>query len=77
MALQVTQSQDNGYQVYKFTNRGTEYEVLVDVDSVCQVWSNRIGFGGFIRTAPTIYDTLEDMAKRSKTFNNLVTLIKG
>ncbi|MCK5127512.1 MAG: hypothetical protein KAR42_14750 [candidate division Zixibacteria bacterium] len=73
--IQVTTTIDDGYTVYKFEANNTEYEVLTDDGKTYQVWSNRKGCAG--RTPPTCYDSLSDMAKRSKALANLATLIEA
>jgi len=71
--IQVSQTQDSGYTVYSFDANNTKYEVLTDDGKTFQVYSSRKGLTG--RTPPKVYDSLEDMGKRSKALNNLATLI--
>ncbi len=73
--IQVTTTIENGYTIYKFEANNTEYVVLTDDGKTFQVWSNRKGRTG--RTVPTVYDSLADMAKRSKALANLATLIEA
>ena len=70
--LQVTQTEDSGYTVYKFEANNTEYEVLKDDSPYYQVYSKRKSLSRF--SAPKLY-TLEEMAARSKVLNNLSKLI--
>ncbi len=70
--LQVSQTQDSGYTVYKFEANNTEYEVLTDDGVLFTVYSSRIGRSG--RTAPKVY-TIDELAKRSKTLKHLAILI--
>ncbi len=71
--LEVTQTQDTGYTVYSFTANNTEYEVLTENGQTFTVYSSRIGRSG--RPAPQCYDSLADLAKRSKALRNLAALI--
>ena len=71
--LQVNQSFDSGYTVYSFEANNTEYEVLTEDNATFQVWSKRKGLSG--RTAPKVYFSLAEMAKRSKALSHLATLI--
>lgn len=71
--MQITQTQDSGYTVYKFTANNTEYDVLTRNGVEFDVYSSRIGLTG--RTPPKCYDSLEELAKRSKVFKNFSLLI--
>ena len=73
--ITVTQSQSNGYAVYKFNANNTDYEVLTDDNNqTFTVFSRRSGLRWNV---PTVYDNREALAKRSKALSNLVKLIEG
>ena len=70
--LEVTQTQEHGYTVYKFSANNTEYEVLKDESPFYTVYSQRIGRSG--STAPKTY-TLKELSARSKVLRLLAELI--
>ena len=69
--LEINQTTEHGYTVYKFAARGVSFEVLTDDGIAYQVWCERAGQ----RTPPTCYDSLAQLATRSKTFSNFAALI--
>lgn len=71
--MQINQTTDNGYTVYKFAARGVSFEVLTRDGIAFDVYSNQIGRAG--RTPATCYDSLAHLATRSKTFANFAALI--
>ena len=71
--MQINQKLDNGYTVYTFTANNTDYEVLTRNGVQFDVYSSRKGLTG--RTPPKCYDSLEELAKRSKVFKHLALLI--
>lgn len=73
MGINVTQTQDSGYTVYKFDANNTAYEVLSTDGIEFTVYSRRHAFRRV--SPPTVYDSLADMAKRSKALANLAQLI--
>ncbi len=73
--LNITQTEENGLKVYNFTSRKLDYSVIDNGDS-WQVWTTR-GDRRIYGRNLTVYWTLADMAKRSKTFAQLVTLIEA
>lgn len=70
--LQITQTKENGYDVYSFENRGTDYQVLSNDGVFFQVWSKRKSLSNL--SAPKVY-TLKEMAQRSKALKHLAQLI--
>ncbi len=72
--MKIAQTQDSGYTVYKFTANNTAYEVLTDDDQEYQVYSQRNGLKS--TSTPKVYDSLTEMAKRSKALAGLAALIK-
>ncbi len=71
--LEVTQTQESGYKVFKFEANNTEYEVLTNDNKEYQVWSNRKGCAS--DTVLKVYGSLQEMGKRSKALNHLSMLI--
>lgn len=71
--IEVKQTQDSGYTVYSFQANNTSYEVLTTDNQEFTVYSSRNGLTG--RTAPKVYDSLADLAKRSKALAHLAALI--
>ena len=71
--IEVTQTQDSGYTVYKFTANNTDYTVMIDETIGIQVWSNRKSLG--YNPQVKVYDSLAEMSKRSKALKNLAALI--
>ena len=71
--IEVNKTQDSGYTVYSFTANNTAYEVLTADNAQYTVYSSRNDLTG--RAAPKVYDSLADMAKRSKALSNLAALI--
>jgi len=71
--IEVKQTQDSGYTIYSFEANNTAYEVLTVDNIEFTVYSSRNGLSS--RTAPKVYDSLADMAKRSKALANLAALI--
>jgi hypothetical protein len=71
--IQIQQSQEHGYTIYKFEANQTEYEVLTKNGQNFDVYSSRIGRAG--RTVPKFYGSIDELAKRSMAFSNLVMLI--
>ena len=71
--IKVNQTQDSGYTVYSFEANNTAYEVITTDNIEFTVYSSRNGLSG--RTAPKVYGSLAEMAKRSKALKNLAALI--
>lgn len=72
--MTITQTVSNRYNIYKFTSRGTEYEVPTEPDRI-SVYSNR--YGGPLGKRIAVYESLEEMAQRSKVLKQLAELIKA
>lgn len=72
--MEVTQTQDEGYTVYIFTANFTRYEVLTNNGETFIVYSARKSLSNR-RPKPQYYDSLQDLAKRSKALRNLAALI--
>ena len=72
--LQVSQTQANGYTVYKFEANATRYEVMTQDGIEFDVWSQRKAL-----SQPTLncYRSLAEMAKRSKSLRSLAALIEA
>lgn len=71
--IQIKQTQEHGYTVYKFEAANTDYEVLTQDGKQFDVYSSRQGrAGGWILK---VYNSLDEMAKRSKALGNLAALI--
>ncbi len=70
--LQVNQTEEHGYTVYKFEANNTDYTILKDEGEFYHVYSHRKGLTR--ATAPKLY-TLKEMAARSKALKHLATLI--
>ena len=73
--LQVTQSIDSGYTVYKFNANNTDYDVLTTDGVEFTVYSQRAHMQHV--SPPTVYGSLGEMAKRSKALNHLTQLIEA
>jgi len=73
--MNITKVIDNGFNVYKFRSNNTDYEVLTLDHKAFLVYSARIGRAGL--TAPKAYDSLEELRKRSKVFEQLAILIES
>ena len=72
-AIEVTQTQENGYTVYKFCANNTDYDVLTQDGKEFTVYSSRRGCAAF--PGIKVYASLEEMAQRSKALANLAALI--
>ena len=70
--LSVTQKKENKKIIYEFISRGTSYTVIKESGKF-EVWSERISANFGPKVA--LYDSLEEMAKRSKALKNLAILI--
>ena len=75
MAITITTKIEHGYTVYNFEANNTSYELLTQDGKAFDVYSHRIGTG----FAPTLkcYNSLTELAARSKALANFVKLIEG
>lgn len=73
MSITIRQTKESGFTVYTFDANNTAYEVLTTDGIEFTVYSRRLAFKH--GTPPTVYDSLADMAKRSKALANLAKLI--
>ena len=71
--MQISQTQENGQTIYKFTARGVKYDVITRNGTEFNVFSNRTSHAG--GPVLTCYDSLGHLATRSKTFSNFAALI--
>jgi len=76
-ALTVTTTIEHGYTCYKFNSRGTSYNVLTRDHKTYDVWSKRESYGNAHDRTLKCYDSLNELAKRSKALANLAELIKA
>ena len=72
--MQIDQTRTENMTIYKFTARGVTYDVFARDGGLEDVWSNRISHA----SAPVlkVYDSIDQLAKRSKMFANFAILIK-
>ena len=72
--IQINQTTEHGYTNYQFEANNTAYEVLTKDDIAFDVWSKRknCGFDAQLKC----YNSLSELAKRSKALNNFAQLIK-
>ena len=65
--IQINQTIEHGYTVYKFEANNTEYEILTTDGVAFDVWSKRKS----LRDATLkCYNSLAELAARSKALNN-------
>lgn len=72
-AIQVTQTSELGYTVYKFEANNTIYAVLTEDNINFDVWSKRKNCSFDLQLK--CYNSLASMAKRNKALKHLSTLI--
>ncbi len=72
-AIEIEQTQEHGYTVYRFDANATGYEVLTQDNVEFTVFSHRKSLSG--RNPPKVYNTLAELAKRSKALANFAKLI--
>ena len=72
--MEIEQTRTENMTIYKFMDRGVTYDVFARDEGSVDVWSNRISQA----SAPVLkcYDSLEQLAARSKMFANFAILIK-
>ena len=73
--IQINQTIEHGYTVYKFEANNTSYEILTTDGIAFDVWSkrNNCGFDAVLKC----YNQLTELAQRSKALNNFSKLIQA
>ena len=71
--LNINKTHERGYTVYGFEANNTDYDVLTEDGKTFTVYSSNKSRSGL--PAPKVYDSLSDLAKRSKTFEALAAFI--
>lgn len=74
MGITIKQTQNNNTTVYAFTANNTDYEVLTADQKEFTVFSRHTTLTRW--STPKVYDTANQLASRSKAFNDLIKLIQ-
>ncbi len=71
--IQITQTIEQGYKSYKFEANNTEYQILTKDDKSFDIWSKRKNCS--FDAQLNCYNSLAELAKRSKALKNFAALI--